>query len=93
MDKTLAHDQLIARLCDIQDKKEMSWLLQQLLTQAEIEDVIDRIRIYTTLANTKSSQRDISKKLQVSITKVTRGAANLHNSEVNAYFSKHFELP
>lgn len=92
MDKSHAYDMLIKKLCDIQDEQEMSWLLQQLLTQAEIQDLVDRIRIYTALTHTNWSQREISKHLKVSITKVTRGAANTHNIKVNDYFLKNFSL-
>jgi TrpR family trp operon transcriptional repressor len=91
MTRTKAKSMLGKMLADIQDKNEVLFFLGQVLTNAEINDVIDRVRIYQTLACTEIPQRECAKKLNVSISKVTRGAANLHNHKAKAYWQSKFE--
>lgn len=90
MDKQAALDVLINRLSDINTAKEMHWFLQCILTEAELNDIADRIRIYAALNQHKYSQREIAKQLGVSITKVTRGAANFYTLSHNPLFQSLF---
>lgn len=90
MDKKLSYLLLINRLCKIDSPDEMRWLLGQLLTDAEIQDVVDRVRIYDALSNTEWTQREIAKRLGVSITKVTRGSSNIHSRKLRLYFQENF---
>lgn len=56
----------------IQDQKEFSWVLEELLTPGEITDIGDRVTILQMLQAGKS-QREIAEKLWVSVTTVSRG--------------------
>ncbi len=53
-----------------------------------MEDLIDRISIYNELLNTSNSQREVASKLGVSITKITRGAANLQDNNIKDFLRK-----
>ncbi len=90
MNRTKAKSMLGSMLCDIQDKNEILFFLEQVLTTAEIDDVLDRLRIYQALSCTETPQRECAKKLNVSISKITRGAANLHNAKAKAYWQSKF---
>jgi Trp operon repressor len=57
----------------IENSKEADRLLQDLLTPQEIESLAERWQLVQLLA-TGMPQRDISEKLNVSISKVTRGS-------------------
>lgn len=57
----------------INNSKEADRLLQDLLTPQEIESLAERWQLVQLLA-TGMPQRDISEKLNVSISKVTRGS-------------------
>lgn len=59
---------------------EVEILLNELLTQSELDDVEQRWNILKML-NQKESQRNISKKLTVSLCKITRGAKILKNEK------------
>ncbi len=54
-------------------KKDLENLLLDILTPAEIEDIGDRLNIIQALLK-NDTQRDVSKNLSVSISKVTRGS-------------------
>ncbi len=60
----------------LQCKKEdmLEELLQLFLTMNEREYLISRYQIIESLLTTKQTQREIAKKLQVSITKITDGS-------------------
>ncbi|MDF7675449.1 trp operon repressor [Neisseriaceae bacterium ESL0693] len=90
MDKQTALDLLINRLSDIHSQNEMHWFLQCILTEAELDNIADRIRIYAALNQQQHSQREIAKQLGVSITKITRGAANFYQLQNNPYFQSLF---
>jgi TrpR family trp operon transcriptional repressor len=77
-------------LCGIQDKNEMQFFLDQILTSAEINDLLDRLRIYEALTCTEASQRECAKTLNVSISKITRGASNLQAPKTKDYWKKKF---
>lgn len=90
MNKQQALDLLINKLSAIDDQEEMKWFLKCILTDTELDNIADRIRIYATLSQQQYSQREIAKRLAVSITKVTRGAANFHVLQNNEYFQSLF---
>jgi len=58
-------------LWQIKDKKDLFLVLQDLLTPSEIENIAERIEILKLLKKWLS-QREIAKKLGISITTVTR---------------------
>lgn len=81
-------EQLVGLLCSITDKEEMQWFLERLLTNAEVDDLTARLRIYAALATSKYTQREIAKMLGVSISKVTRGASNMNSEYTKDFFRK-----
>lgn len=90
MNKSKASQTLINMLCNIQNNDEMRYLLEQILTAGEISDLLDRIRIYQMLACTDTPQRECAKSLNVSISKVTRGSANLRKPKSKEYWQSKF---
>lgn len=84
------YTKLAAHIASLKSADEVLWLLDQLLTDGEILDVRDRVRIYSLLAAGTHSQRDVARLANVSISKVIRGAANTQSPKVRAYFRKHF---
>ena len=56
----------------IKNKKDIEWVVEDLLTPAEIVDLADRIRILKMLSDGRS-QRDIAEELGISVTTVSRG--------------------
>lgn len=90
MNKSKASQTLINMLCNIQNNDEMRYLLEQILTTGEISDLLDRIRIYQMLACTDTPQRECAKSLNVSISKVTRGSANLRKPKSKEYWQSKF---
>lgn len=93
MNKSKASQTLINMLCNIQNNDEMRYLLEQILTAGEISDLLDRIRIYQMLACTDTPQRECAKSLNVSISKVTRGSANLRKPKSKEYWQSKFSKP
>ena len=90
MNRKIAKQTLVDMLCSIKNAQEMRYFLEQILTTAEINDLVDRIRIYQNLACTEMPQRECAKSLKVSISKVTRGAANLRNPKAKSYWKSKF---
>jgi TrpR family trp operon transcriptional repressor len=90
MNRFKAKNALIEILCSINQPSEMDYFLKQILTHAEIDDLLDRIRIYQNLACTNTPQRECAKILNVSISKVTRGASNLRNGKSKNYWKSKF---
>jgi Trp operon repressor len=92
--KISMRDPLYAKLAEhiasLETPGEVIRLLDMLLTDGEIKDIRDRVRIYQLLASSTHSQRDVARLANVSISKVIRGAANARLPKVRAYFSKHF---
>lgn len=68
-----SHKELIDILVSIKDPKRMSLFLSDILSHAELKDVVSRLQIVKML-DKGVSQRDIAKKLGISIAKVTRGS-------------------
>jgi Trp operon repressor len=91
MNKSKASQALINMLCNIQNHDEMRFFLEQILTAGEINDLLDRIRIYQMLASTETPQRECAKSLNVSISKVTRGSANLRKPKSKEYWKSKFD--
>jgi len=90
MTRNKAKQALISILCKIQNPDEMRFFLEQVLTAAEIDDLLDRVRIYQTLSCDETPQRECAKKLNVSLSKVTRGASNLRNLKMKDYWKSKF---
>jgi TrpR family trp operon transcriptional repressor len=61
-------------LCSRFKGKELGELFDLFLTLEEKEDIGNRFRIVKALAEEKLTQREISEKLGVSISKITRGS-------------------
>lgn len=90
MNRSTAKRALLELLCSTDNPNDMQFLLEQILTSAEINDLLDRVRIYQNLACTETPQRECAKSLNVSISKVTRGAANLQNPKAKKYWKSKF---
>ena len=90
MNQSKAKQALIDLLCNIENPQEMRFFLEQILTVAEINVLLDRIRIYQSLACTDATQRESAKTLNVSISKVTRGASNLRNPKSKDFWRSKF---
>ncbi len=56
----------------IKSKKDIEWVIEDLMTPSEIVEIADRIQILKMLSEGKS-QRDIAQKLGTSVTTVSRG--------------------
>jgi len=91
MNKSKASQTLLKMLCNIRDHDEMRFFLEQILTPGEINDLLDRIRIYQILSCTETPQRECAKSLNVSISKITRGSANLRKPKSKEYWQAKFE--
>ena len=63
---------LITALLTRVEPRDLEWVLMDILTPAEIDEVADRIRILTMLESGQS-QRDIASELGISVTTVSRG--------------------
>lgn len=62
------------------DEKELQSILEDLLTLAEVKDLEERIAIVEHLL-AGETQREVAKKLHVSISKVSRGSLLLHTGK------------
>ena len=72
--------QISSFIFHLQNEDEIECLLQELLTNSEINVLSKRWRILEML-NKKIPQREIAKELKVSLCKVTRGAKLLKNKD------------
>lgn len=74
----------LKEICEIisilKQPKEIEKFLSEILTENELKDVIDRWDILKMLSKNES-QRNISKKLSVSLCKITRGSKILKNNK------------
>lgn len=68
--------ELLKLLVEIKNEKLMEDFLSDLLTPAEVQDVVARWQI-VKLLNRGLTQREVAKKLRVSISKVERGAREM----------------
>lgn len=69
--------QLLSALCAIDNPRQMDALLKDILTPAEYAEIPKRFEIVRQLMD-GAPQRQIAKKLNVSISKVTRGSRVVH---------------
>ena len=60
-----------------EDEKQLDALFELVLTPEEKNDIATRCLIIKELVKQEESQRDIAKKLNVSIAKITRGSNEL----------------
>ena len=74
-------DELVGVILNIEDKEQLKQFLHDILTPAELRDVIRRWRIIKLL-NKGLTQREIAKQLGVSISKVTRGSRVLQGDNI-----------
>jgi TrpR family transcriptional regulator, trp operon repressor len=70
MSKLRKVSQLLSQL----DKNQLSFFLDFFLTEQEKSAISDRVKLTELLIENKLSQRDIAKKNQISIAKITRGS-------------------
>lgn len=70
--------ELVNLLVKIKNPKLMSAFITDLLTPVEFEDIVGRWQIIKQLSK-GVTQREIAKKLGVSIAKITRGSRELQN--------------
>ena len=68
--------ELFALFASIESVKESEKLLRDILTPQEIDDIAERWQLVQALAS-GMTQRDIAKKLNISISKITRGSHEL----------------
>ncbi|OIO54603.1 hypothetical protein AUJ46_02795 [Candidatus Peregrinibacteria bacterium CG1_02_54_53] len=74
--------------CSVQNKKEAEKLLCDILTPQELASVAERWQLIQEL-NKGTPQRDIARKLNISISKITRGSRMLqYGGGGFAYFLK-----
>ncbi len=71
---------LVHNLVQIQNDKNMEKFLDVLLTDSEVEDLVNRLQIFKGLFAGKS-QREIAKELGVAIATVTHGAIELRKKK------------
>ena len=76
-------------IADIKEETEVTALLNEILTETEINALSKRWQILSMLAQ-GYTQRDIATELKVSLCKVTRGAKIIKskNSVINKYLEK-----
>ncbi|MGL4370026.1 MAG: Trp family transcriptional regulator [Spirochaetota bacterium] len=79
-----AYDEMIETLCEVNDAREMKQLLTELLTDAELQDLILRWTLLRQLAE-GVHQREIAKNLGISLCKITRGAKILKDEKSMLY--------
>lgn len=65
---------LAAFLSQLENEKELEKVLDALLTFEEKEMLIDRMLIFEALFKGEKTQRELAKDLEISISKITRGA-------------------
>ncbi len=80
-----AKEYLLDLLCSITDKDEMDSLLDDLLTEKEHVDIIQRYLLMDDIYR-GISQRDIASKRRMSLCKITRGSRMLKKK--NGYMKK-----
>jgi TrpR family transcriptional regulator, trp operon repressor len=73
-------DKMIEAFCSVNDPDEMKKLLCEILTSSELEALNLRWKLMTELS-TGHTQREIAKKLGISLCKITRGAKILKDKK------------
>ena len=88
-----AYDELFELFCSIKTKKEAQDLLKDILTPQELDSVAERWQEIQLLAAGRP-QREIAKKLGISISKITRGSRMLqYGTGGFAHFLKKLKKP
>lgn len=80
MSKKRHHQHLFQLIASIKSEKEAQMLLTDLFTPQELEDLADRWQLIQLLAS-GMPQRDIARKMNISISKITRGSTALKHGE------------
>lgn len=75
-----AKEYLMDLLCSITDKDEMESLMDDILTEREISDIIQRYLLMDDLYR-GISQREIASKRKMSLCKITRGSRMLKKKD------------
>jgi TrpR family transcriptional regulator, trp operon repressor len=85
-------DKMIDAFCSITDREEMRCLFDEIFTSAELDDLSLRWKLLAELTEGRT-QRDISKRLGISLCKITRGARLLKDekSVLRSIFKKDSE--
>lgn len=76
----MKHDSLIDVCCAINDPEKMEKFFSEIFTPAELDDLAKRWQLIAELAEGRT-QRDISKRLKISLCKITRGAKILKDEK------------
>jgi TrpR family transcriptional regulator, trp operon repressor len=85
-------DKMIDAFCSITDREDMRRLFAEIFTSAELDDLTLRWKLLAELTEGRT-QRDISKRLGISLCKITRGARLLKDekSVLRSIFKKDIE--
>jgi TrpR family transcriptional regulator, trp operon repressor len=85
-------DKMIEAFCTVTDREEMRRLFAEIFTSAELDDLTLRWKLLAELSEGRT-QRDISKRLGISLCKITRGARLLKDdkSVLRSIFKKESE--
>jgi len=75
-------NEVVDLLTDIHDSGVMLAFLKDILTPAELDDVVLRLQIIKML-RAGTPQREIAKKLGISVAKVTRGSRALYETTLS----------
>lgn len=89
-----SRDELVSIILKIDNKEEMLSFLDDILTENEEEDIIERFILMNEIAVGKS-QRNIAKERGLSLCKITRGSKMLKkkNGFMKKYFYEKYTLP
>lgn len=66
---------IVKILSSAKNKKELKLILIDILSPAEIDDIYNRLQIVEELVSHGTPHREVSKKFNVSISKVTRASS------------------
>jgi TrpR family transcriptional regulator, trp operon repressor len=85
-------DKMIDAFCQVTDREDMRRLFTEIFTSAELDDLSLRWKLLAELSEGRT-QRDISKRLGISLCKITRGARLLKDekSVLRSIFKKDSE--
>jgi TrpR family transcriptional regulator, trp operon repressor len=85
-------DKMIDAFCSVTDREDMRRLFAEIFTSAELDDLSLRWKLLAELSEGRT-QRDISKRLGISLCKITRGARLLKDdkSVLRSIFTKDTE--
>ncbi|PID37725.1 MAG: transcriptional regulator [Pseudomonadales bacterium] len=77
-----AYEHILERLAELDNKEDLTNLLNALLTENEQKELSNRLRIFAMLQQQRP-QREISEKLGVGIATVSRGAKAYRDLEID----------